>query len=1440
MTLQKGEKTKRYEEILKEKSIAGCRPLAEQRKRKTKEKRMEEARAIDLTMIGKTPREYQLEAFHQARTRNIIMCADTGAGKTLTAILLIQSFHRENGAPGDATGQHSSQPSQYFNKKSVFIAPTVELVNQQCLRIASITGLTCEAFIGIELDKWSDEKWRYAMKDVECMAFTPQSLVNLIARGHRVFNTSSVGLIVFDEAHHAQKNHPYVRVMNSFEQSRLLLGMSTDVKVFGMTASPTKSCFYNLRCEPHVCDVDSEEIRNASAVPPTKVQLYFLDHSDGKEKVKECLMNLMKLLFSTCPTNNKDKKYPPVAVDGIEEDYEGENFSLPEAALPTSNYEKYIEQPLQDAFDSLGTWPTLVLARLLIKDQRKAICHMVSGKDEWNAMDAKFDAARNLICSTISWATPNLRRLCSAKVGALVGLLRRTTRNYSGKEPFQCMVFVQRRSNTRALSEVLSDIFESETDEAMRLLKVGYMVGGETRSSSNVLGLFRTGDIQVLVTTAVCSEGIDIPAVSCVVCMDNIPNSRSLIHTRGRVRSKGGIMVILCPHGDDKITTRIAEMLKEAELIRRNDLSEEKGFYDKDQPLALKYPKLVYRLPSTGAVLDMDIAVPLLMTVLNCFGVSFSPLYVIEERKFDVDVQQLVYIPPKFSARLILPDSIDAHLKDVTLPPNWESHIFFPRKREARAAAAMEVCLLMLKSGLLDDKLEVVKIQPDVQELGWWDSSTLVVDSDSINIPCCPTMEDLGLQPLRPDVELLAWNLKGTSGLYFVVDKETTDINHVNTISEFLGGASYQAWPSIDKEKLQQLKDQHEILLSCIMWSEEPKGGRWSSHHHPPVDDRGYLLVWKPNGPETKMVLAPTEKENDFRFVVPLMDINGPGIVSYRQFREVGLTKKLENRTARVPEDLKERFGDNASLLQDLIAKHAPLQHKITFMHSSKSCNLTGIDDRPLIPCLLFDLPRMVFHRKCGSPIVNYVTLALEEYCELSPISKEHYEAGVKSLPLLLLAERAFMSATLSQKAGLNISPSVIHKAVKNPDNEVLEFIGDAWLKLYATLSSFAGGEEEMCMKEYTMTLLVHNMVSNMRLVKAAVRKGLERYVHFPENLPSNLFGYWRPPGFHPSTYNLKWKKLADIVEAIIGAAFLEKGQLGPVPFMHWLDLGYLKQSSFLDAALTGRMIDDRRNVMEKSADDSGLRSKLEHRLEEKLGYRFNDLQLLREALTHPSWTMLEPGRCRDYQRLEFLGDAILELLVTVGMVEDEMIDMETLGPGPLSRMREYVVCNAVLANIALGLQLDLHIRATPEVCSRIVYFPLGNTKNPPKALADLVEALIAAVWIDSGCKFHTLLRVFYYPLLMERTRSRVPGAQLVLQDNSDDDDEADACGTKGVLEFDDLDAILEISRLERGMKMLPNNVFLLAEDLKQAIKDQMAEAIAKKEKKRVQQDKVQ
>jgi ERCC4-related helicase len=91
---------------------------------------------------------------------------DTGIGKTLTAILLIQDFHREN-----AKGRWS-----------VFLAPTRELVVQQAKRICSETGLRCTPFVGEEIDFWDTEEWQKQISQCDCLCFTPNVRSLLLAR----------------------------------------------------------------------------------------------------------------------------------------------------------------------------------------------------------------------------------------------------------------------------------------------------------------------------------------------------------------------------------------------------------------------------------------------------------------------------------------------------------------------------------------------------------------------------------------------------------------------------------------------------------------------------------------------------------------------------------------------------------------------------------------------------------------------------------------------------------------------------------------------------------------------------------------------------------------------------------------------------------------------------------------------------------------------------------------------------------------------------------------------------------------------------------------------------------------------------------------------------------------------------------------------------------
>lgn len=121
-------------------------------------------------------------------------------------------------------------------------------------------------------------------------------------------------------------------------------------------------------------------------------------------------------------------------------------------------------------------------------------------------------------------------------------------------------------------------------------------------------------------------------------------------------------------------------------------------------------------------------------------------------------------------------------------------------------------------------------------------------------------------------------------------------------------------------------------------------------------------------------------------------------------------------------------------------------------------------------------------------------------------------------------------------------------------------------------------------------------------------------------------------------------------------------------------------------------------------------------RLQQRLGYSFRDVDLLGRALTHRSLGV------RNNERLEFLGDAILGFEVADSLYRSAMEADE----GQLSRMRAHLVKRETLATIARELELGALLRLGPgELRSG------GQTRD--SILADAVEAIIAAVYLDGG-----------------------------------------------------------------------------------------------------------
>ena len=127
-------------------------------------------------------------------------------------------------------------------------------------------------------------------------------------------------------------------------------------------------------------------------------------------------------------------------------------------------------------------------------------------------------------------------------------------------------------------------------------------------------------------------------------------------------------------------------------------------------------------------------------------------------------------------------------------------------------------------------------------------------------------------------------------------------------------------------------------------------------------------------------------------------------------------------------------------------------------------------------------------------------------------------------------------------------------------------------------------------------------------------------------------------------------------------------------------------------------------------------------KLEDKIGYRFHNRALLETALTHSSYANERHGECESYERLEFLGDSVLGL-VTAEYLFTRRVQ---LPEGRMTRLRAELVCETSLHKTALSLGLGSYMR-------------LGKGeehtggRERPSILADMVEAIIAALYLDSG-----------------------------------------------------------------------------------------------------------
>lgn len=346
------------------------------------------------------------------------------------------------------------------------------------------------------------------------------------------------------------------------------------------------------------------------------------------------------------------------------------------------------------------------------------------------------------------------------------------------------------------------------------------------------------------------------------------------------------------------------------------------------------------------------------------------------------------------------------------------------------------------------------------------------------------------------------------------------------------------------------------------------------------------------------------------------------------------------------------------------------------------------------------------------------------------------------------------------------LKPAIFSPSAQEPSNyQRLEFLGDCVLKLLTTVNLTAN---HLNYPEAILAKTKDHIVSNARLARVALRTGLDRFIITKSFAASR----WRIPtgSVNPASEGsqgreLSTKVLADVVEAIIGASFL--------------DGGYAKAVACLRIFLPEETWNAPESIFDSLHDVYQQRPQ-ERRfiadVQRLLGYSFTVPAFLIESVTHASCQI--PGMAAPYERLEFLGDAVLDSIVTTAAFDREppisvprlhlirsvLVNADLLGYLCFQHKiwKEKVVLNTedphnikTMSDEAPLYLWQVLRHASPTIMhaqqaclTRLhrlgegIHFALGNGTQhpwsmlaqlePPKPYSDIVESLLGAIYIDS------------------------------------------------------------------------------------------------------------
>lgn len=302
------------------------------------------------------------------------------------------------------------------------------------------------------------------------------------------------------------------------------------------------------------------------------------------------------------------------------------------------------------------------------------------------------------------------------------------------------------------------------------------------------------------------------------------------------------------------------------------------------------------------------------------------------------------------------------------------------------------------------------------------------------------------------------------------------------------------------------------------------------------------------------------------------------------------------------------------------------------------------------------------------------------------------------------------------------------HIAQANTRYQLYEFFGDSVLKFTVSCQLFFA---QPTWHEGSLSESRDKLIKNKRLARAALDTGLDSFILTDRFTPRK----WDAPRvsqkstYIPKKRKISMKVLADVVEALIGAAYMDGGMHKAQACLH----RFLPEINHFTSNLSSVL----------GPADRGSSNLIDpHRLAPLLGYKFNDASLLTEALTHPSCEY--DTTTQSYQRIEYLGDAVLDMVV---------VSVLAAHPDQLSQGTMTLIKHAVVnANLLAFLCMD---HASPDESTEVTQTPAGNVDFVPRLTGSTSGA--SSVSTDPSSRMramHALSGITHYAITSDSPSS--------------------------------------------------------------------------------------